>query len=33
MMDRLITAAVTIVLWEFRFEILGLITSLLGMTQ
>jgi hypothetical protein len=32
MMDRLITAAVTIVLWEFRFEILGLITSLLGMT-
>lgn len=32
MMDRLITAVITIVLWEYRFEILGVIASLLGMT-
>jgi len=32
-MDRLITSVIAIVFWEFRFEVLGLITSLLGMTQ
>jgi hypothetical protein len=32
MIDRLITAAITVVLWEFRFEILGYIGSLLSMT-
>ena len=32
MSDRLMTAVVAIVLWEFRFEILGLFGSLLRMT-
>jgi hypothetical protein len=32
MMDRLITAGAAIVLWEFRFEIFGYISSLLSMT-
>ncbi len=31
-MDRLITAAITIVVWEFRFEIFEFIKSLLSMT-
>jgi len=30
--DRLITAAIAIVIWEFRFEVLGVITSLLKQT-
>lgn len=32
MIDRLITAAITIVLWEYRFEILGFFGSLLKLT-
>jgi hypothetical protein len=31
MLDRLITAVITIVLWEYRFEILDLIYSLMRM--
>jgi len=30
--DRIVTAGITIVIWEFRFDIAGLLTSLLGMT-
>ena len=30
--ERLFTAAIAIVVWEFRFEVLGLITSLLRQT-
>jgi len=32
MLDRLVTAAITIVLWEYRFEIFNFVGSLLGMT-
>ena len=31
MIDRAITAAITIVLWEYRYEILAMIHSLLKM--
>lgn len=32
-MDRLITAVITIVIWEYRFQIWGVFSNLLGMTQ